>query len=100
VSKPLPPAEAAPLVVPLRDALTVVAILVVLALAANLALYAYLSPQRAPLSGSPSPARGECVWEKGPGDEGPGEAGSSPFTSSTAERPADFIPARRSEMLP
>jgi hypothetical protein len=28
----------------------------------------------------PSPARGECVWEKGPGDEGPGEAGSSQFT--------------------
>jgi hypothetical protein len=28
-------------------------------------------------SPSPSPARGECVWEKGPGDEGPGEAGSS-----------------------
>jgi len=27
-------------------------------------------------SPSPSPARGECVWEKGPGDEGPGEAGS------------------------
>jgi len=29
---------------------------------------------------SPSPARGECVWERGPGGEGPGEAGSSQFT--------------------
>ena len=31
-------------------------------------------PQNPPVS--PSPARGECVWEKGPGGEGPGEAGS------------------------
>jgi hypothetical protein len=31
---------------------------------------------------SPSPARGECVWEKGSGDEGPGEAGSSSFSPS------------------
>jgi len=32
-----------------------------------------------PMSGSPSPARGECVWEKGPGVEGPGGAGSLPL---------------------
>jgi hypothetical protein len=81
---PIPPAEAAPLVVPLRDVLVVVAVLVVLAIASNLVLYAYLTTQTsfsrgrecAPLSAPPSPARGECVWEKGPGDEGPGEAGS------------------------
>lgn len=68
-----------PPVVPLRDALVVIAVLIIVAVASNLALYAYLSTQSS-LSVPPSPARGECVWEKGPGDEGPGEAGSSPFT--------------------
>ena len=73
MSMPIPPAEAAPLVVPFHDALVAVAVLVILALASNLALYAYLTTQST-LSAPPSPARGECVWEKGPGDEGPGEA--------------------------
>ena len=39
-------------------------------------------PQEA--AGSPSPARGECVWERGPGGEGPGEAGSSLLVLETA----------------
>ena len=38
---------------------------------------------------SPSPARGECVWEKGSGDEGPGEAGSSSFSPSPGGRGGD-----------
>ena len=105
MSTPIPPAEAALRVVPLRDALAVLAVLVVLALAGNLALYAYLSPRGVPLSGSPSPARGACVRERGSGGEGPGEAGSgsshfTPRPLAGGERPADFIPARRSEMLP
>ena len=76
--------EALPIssVVPLREVLVVLAVLAVLALTVTLCLLAHLSTLNY-LPSSPSPARGECVWEKGPGDEGPGEAGSSlPLTVS------------------
>ena len=60
-------------------------------------------------SGSPSPARGECVWEKGPGDEGPGGAGSLPLAGLTLHftttRPAppgaiDISPGAPSPLAP
>jgi hypothetical protein len=62
-----------------------------------------------PGSGSPSPARGECVWEKGLGDEGPGGAGSLSLGGRTihflAGRPAppesiDISPGAASPLAP
>ena len=55
-----------PPVVPLRDALLVIAVFAILAITSNLALYAYLTTQSS-LSDPPSPARGECGREKGSG---------------------------------
>ena len=46
---------------------------------------------------SPSPGRGECVWERGPGGEGPGEATSStttPAVPPVASPVATILPFR------
>jgi hypothetical protein len=45
-----------------------------------------------PQSSSPSPGRGEGVWERGPGGEGPGEATSSAPPSSAAPNVLPFRP--------
>ena len=84
MSIPLPPHEAAPLMVPLRDALVALAVLAVLALACNLCLFAYLAAHIHFPSPPPSPGGRECVWEKGPGDEGSREGASRPEGKSHA----------------